>query len=235
MNYLVLNGKNSRYIQGLLIQELPPVSKPLMRTQIEEIDGRDGDIITDLGFQSYDRPCKIALTRNYDIDDVIDYFNFEGEVIFSNEPYLKYKAKVIQKIDFERLIRFRTATVNFHCQPFKHSTIETPLTFDDLTENDSFVDVINTGNYKSRPKLTIYGAGAITLGVGSQTIFSIALGTEGNITIDTETLEAYKGTTLKNRIVSGNYDNFFLEKGLNEIFWTGNVTKIVIENYSRWL
>ncbi len=232
MNYLVLNGKNSRYIQGLIISELPPVSKPLMRTQVEEIDGRDGDIVTELGFKAYDRIAKIGLSWNYDIDDVTDYFNSEGIVVFSNEPYLFYKYKIVSKIDYERLIRFRTANVTFHVQPFKYSTLETPLTFE---PEGTSIEVINTGNYHSKPKLDIYGTGNIVLAVNGSNILTIALGNEGNITIDTEKLEAYKGTVLKNRLVSGNYDKFFLEKGKNEISWTGNVTKIVIERYSRWI
>ena len=122
MNYLVLNGKSSLYIQGLLISELPPVSKPQMRTQVDTVDGRDGDIVTDLGFQAYDREVLIGLTRNFDIDDVTDYFNSEGIAIFSNEPTLYYKYKIVQQIDYERLIRFRKAKVVFHVQPFKYSS-----------------------------------------------------------------------------------------------------------------
>ena len=39
MNYCILNGKKSTLIKGLLIQSLPPITKPLQRTQIDEIDG----------------------------------------------------------------------------------------------------------------------------------------------------------------------------------------------------
>jgi phage-related protein len=73
------------------------------------------------------------------------------------------------------------------------------------------------------------------LAVNGTNILTINLGSEGDITIDTEALEAYKGTTLKNRLVSGNYDKFTLQKGENTISWTGNVTQIDIENYSRWI
>lgn len=38
-NYIILNDRSSEEIPGLLIQELPPISKPLLRNQIEEIDG----------------------------------------------------------------------------------------------------------------------------------------------------------------------------------------------------
>ena len=48
MNYIVLNGMKSTLIKGLLISELPPITKPLIRTKTEEIDGRDGDIVTKL-------------------------------------------------------------------------------------------------------------------------------------------------------------------------------------------
>ncbi len=233
MNYLVLNGKSSRYIQGLLISELPPISKPQMRTQVDTIDGRDGDIVTDLGFQAYDRPVKIGLYGGFDIDDVTDFFNSEGICIFSNEPYLYYKYKITRQIDYARLVRFRTATVTFHVQPFKYSNIETALSY--MIDQQTSIKVFNSGNYKSNPKLTIYGVGTIVLAVNGSNILTINLGTEGNITIDTENLEAYKGTTLKNRLVSGNYDKFSLEKGENTISWTGNVTRIDIENYSRWI
>ena len=233
MNYLVLNGKSSLYIQGLLISELPPVSKPQMRTQVDTVDGRDGDIVTDLGFQAYDREVSIGLTRNFDIDDVTDYFNSEGIAIFSNEPTLYYKYKIVQQIDYERLIRFRKAKVVFHVQPFKYSTIETPLAYE--IDEQTAIKVFNSGNYKSKPKMTIYGTGQIVLALNGANILTISLGAEGSITIDTATLEAYKGTVLKNRLVKGDYDKFALIKGENTISWTGTVSKIEIDDYSRWI
>ena len=72
MNYIILNGVNSNTITGLLIQELPPISKPLMRTQIDQIDGRDGDIVTKLGYGTVDKELSIGLHGNYDIDAVIE-------------------------------------------------------------------------------------------------------------------------------------------------------------------
>lgn len=124
MNYIILNGKKSNQIDGLMIQSLPNVSKPLIRTEIEEIDGKDGDIVTKLGYSAYDRELSIGLFGNFNINDVIRYFDSEGEVVFSNEPDKVYKYQILEQIDFERLVRFRTATVIFHCQPFKYSTIE---------------------------------------------------------------------------------------------------------------
>ena len=127
MNYITLNGVSSNTITGLLIQELPPISLPKMRTEINEIDGRDGDIVTELGYSAYDKEISIGLHGSFDINQVIAFFASRGTVIFSNEPDKYYRYQVIEQIDFERLVRFRTATVKMHVQPFKYDAEETEI------------------------------------------------------------------------------------------------------------
>lgn len=371
-NTITLNGIPSSEIPGLLIQTLAPISKPLMRTEIEEIDGRDGDIVTSLGFSAYDKEITIGLYGEFDIDDVIEYFNGSGTVVFSNEPDKYYYYQIINQIDFERLLRYRTATVTFHIQPFKYSTEETAktgaptknlinaldatygtdgqgesaqgkltiqtnvgqiriainediatnlfaaqVTVTGLTIGETYtlsanadagattsfiysdelwgtrvatgnlttgitfeatstsvvvgfystnnvagqirtisnlqleegstigayvpcntVLVTNNGNYYSRPTLTLTGSGTINLSLNGNQVFVINLGTEAStITIDTTAMQAYAGTpdTLMNRSVDGDYNNFKLNVGKNAISWSGNLAKIVINNYSRWL
>lgn len=371
-NTITLNGTESSEITGLLIQSLPPISKPLMRTEIEEIDGRDGDIVTPLGFSAYDKEISIGLYGDFDIDEVISYFTSSGTVTFSNEPDKYYYYQIINQIDFERLLRYRTAIVTLHVQPFKYSIDESPktgiptknllntfnatygtdgqgqsvsgkltlakslgqlqitinedisinvfaaqVTVTGLTVGTSYtlsanagagvtttyiysdnlwgtrigtgnlndgvtfeatttsavigfystnntagsvrtikniqleagstasayvpcdaVTVTNSGNYYSRPTLTLTGAGTINLYLNNNQIFVINLGeTASTITIDTTAMEAYAGTpdTLMNRSVDGDYSNFKLNVGNNTISWSGNLTKIVINNYSRWI
>ena len=368
MNYCILNGKKSTLIKGLLIQSLPPISKPLMRTSKETIDGRDGDIIRKMGYSAYDKQMKIGLFGDFDIDEVISFFDSEGIVIFSNEPDKFYKYTIINQIDFERLLRFRTATVTFHCQPFKYSSVDNSYLFDinqirykgfrqiingvtvtanngkifvegtptvltefyipindiktktqeyhlvgsllsgfypytddtikvrlikdvpddahsfagtylslkdnssveifdfamgeeynyiwiqilpsnrydvviDLTFNDATVknfSILNNGNIESKPIFTLYGENNIKLSFTNLTTMiskslDIALGNEGYITIDIDQMNAYKGDTLKNRLVTGDYSKMVLSVGLNRISWTGTVTKMIIENASRWI
>lgn len=233
MNYVILNGKKSTAVQGLLIQELPPVSKPQIRSNIETIDGRDGDIITKLGYAAYDKQLVIGLRGQYDIDDVIEYFNSEGTVTFSNEDDKYYNFQILEAINFERLIRFRQATVTFHVQPFKYSLSEGNTHY--TLKNNSEILVNNSGNIYSKPVITLYGSNTCGIYLNGSQVFSIDFGTDDNITIDTEALEAYSGTTLKNRIVTGNYDNFYLPVGANTIKFTGSVTQCFIKNYSRWI
>lgn len=127
-NYVIINGVNSNTINGLGINELPPITKPQMRVQNEEIDGRDGDITTNLGYSAYDKTITIGLFgTGYDIDDIVAFFNGEGTIVFSNEPDKYYNFKIINQIDYVALQQFKNASITFHCQPFKYPLEETPL------------------------------------------------------------------------------------------------------------
>lgn len=375
-SYIILNGQISTNIQGLLIQNLPPISKPKIRTQIEEIDGRDGDIVTPLGYSAYTKEFSIGLYGDFDINEIIQYFNSEGTVTFSNEEDKYYNYKIIEQIDFERLIRFRTAKVKMHIQPFKYSTeadlktftfdttnkfnfsnwynnrsdlsvsgtsfeiTESNLTLNGVgtmllgtftvstnplqadiqtienfgaevegntqytlsvtntanfemmvlyydedykylsrvtesittTGNNSFTfttpsncsyicfrisngtsssvtlsniavqldpiaefDIYNAGNIYSKPTITITGIGNIGVYLNEVQLFQIQLGDLESITIDTTQMEAYNGASLLNRAVTGNYDDFKLNIGKNTISFSGTVSKVEIENYSRWI
>lgn len=128
INYIELNGEKSTSVKGLIIQSLPPISKPKMRTSIETIDGRDGDVVTKLGYSAYDKQVSIGLHGDFDIDDAAAFFDSEGEVVFGNEPDKYYRYSILEQIDFERLIRFRTAKVKMHVQPFKYDAVD--RTFD---------------------------------------------------------------------------------------------------------
>jgi predicted phage tail component-like protein len=232
-NYIELNGVNSQTIQGLIIQELPPITKPKMRTQIEEIDGKSGDIITELGYSAYDKSVSIGLYGDFDIDQIIQYFNSSGTVVFSNEPDKYYNYNILAQIDFERLIRFRTATVKFHVQPFKYSQEDNSKTF--AITNQTSISIRNVGNIYSKPVLTITGSGDIGIYLNGSQVFAIALGSLTSIVIDTNNMEAYLGSVLLNRLVTGDYNNFKLNCGANTISWSGDITQIQIDNYSRWI
>lgn len=235
-NYIILNGINSETITGLLIQNLPPISKPKQRVNIEEIDGRDGDIVTYLGYGAYDKEFKIGLYGNYDVDEVIKYFNSSGTVTFSNEEDKYYNYQIMDQIDFERLLRFKEATVRMHIQPFKYSNVEAKKTF--TITNQTSISIRNNGNYISKPILTITGTGTINLSLNNEQLFVIDLGeTSTSIVLDINNMNAYNPTTnaYMNRAVTGNYNNFNLNIGTNTISWTGTITQIEIQNYSRWI
>lgn len=234
-NNIILNGISSTTIQGLLVQNLPAITKPKIRAEAEEIDGRDGDIITTLGYGAYDKEFQIGLYDDFDIDQIIAYFNSSGTVTFSNEPDKYYNYQILEQIDFERLLRFRTATVKMHIQPFKYSLADNSITTNITTQTQ--ITIRNSGNIYSKPTINIQGSGTINLYLNGVQLFVIDLSTENAITIDVANMNAYNPTTnaFMNRQVVGNYDNFKLSVGKNIISWTGSITQINIKNYSRWV
>ncbi len=189
MSYVILNGKKSTLIKGLLIQSLPPISKPLMRTTVEEIDGRDGDVVTKLGYSAYDRKMSIGLFGDYDINEVIQYFDSEGTAIFSNEPDKFYNYQINAQIDYEKLIRFKTATVTFHVQPFKFSAVDDDFSFSinvmdivpytvqksgiTITSKDDIITVKGTATSSTQFYVPL---NAMTLDVGSYTLLALTEG-----------------------------------------------------------
>ena len=120
MNYFIFKGVNSNEFKGLVVNTLPPITKAPKRVETQEIDGVDGEIITELGYSAYDKEIIITLINNNDIDNIIEWLNGEGELVTSLEPNKSYKARIIDQIDYERLYNLKSATITFRVQPFKY-------------------------------------------------------------------------------------------------------------------
>lgn len=235
IEYIELNGEKSTNVKGLIIQSLPPITKPKMRASIEEIDGRDGDIITKLGYAAYDKEVSIGLHGDFDIDDAIAFFNSDGEVVFSNERDKYYRYQILEQIDFERLVRFRTAKVKMHVQPFKYDAVDRVYEFISKDVGKKSFTIRNRGNVVSKPKVTVYGAGVVALSINAVTVLQIAIAGNGYITIDAEEMNAYHDNTLMNRNVTGDYADLALNVGENVISCEGIFSEIKVENFSRWV
>ena len=231
MNYIIWNGKDSREIKGLLISELPPIVKPRIRTKETFIDGVDGSIIEELGYETYDKAIAIGLKIGADVDEITEYFTGTGEVIFSNESNKYYRASIIAGIDYARLLRYRVAKVIFRVQPFKYDNEELEIY---NNANSQEMTVTNVGNYIAKPLITINGTGTVVLSVNGNTICNYTFPEgEDTVILDSEIQDAYLGTILKNRNMVGNFP--VLQKGFNTISWSGTVGRISVRRYSRWL
>ena len=231
MNYIIWNNKDSKDIKGLLICELPPITKPQMRATETVVDGVDGSIIEELGYESYDKTIIVALKVGANVDEILEYFTGSGEIVFSNEPDKYYRARILKSIDYERLSRFRTAKVTFRVQPFKYDNEELELYG---SKNMRSIVVNNIGNYPAKPLITIEGAGTVELSVNDTVICRYGFPEEKDtVVLDSEKQDAYLGSVLKNRNMVGEFP--ILEKGTNVIAWNGAVESIRIKRYSRWL
>jgi len=231
--WVLINDMPSYGVDGLIITSLPPITKPKMRFSSEEIDGRDGDIITTLGYQAYDKTVSIGLHGNFDIDKVIEFFADEGYITFSNEPDKEYDFIQLESIDFERLVRYRTADVKLHVQPYKRSRVHLPKTFDGSAKQ---AVVTNEGNVMSAPMYLIKASGNVSLSLDGSQVVQINNAGDWEMAISVEKLEAYTPEgALMNRYVTGDYARLVLTPGRHTIEWSGNVESLTIEYYSRWI
>ena len=233
MNYIIWNNKDSRDIKGLLISELPPITKPSVRVKETVIDGVDGSFIEELGYESYDKTIAIGLKIGADIDEVMGFFAGNGEIVFSNEPERYYIARVIKSIDFARLLRFRVAKVTFRVQPFKYNRVEVER---QATSERTSMIIENIGNHTAKPIITITGTGTVVLSVNDTEIcrYTFPDG-ENTVILDSEKQDAYLDsiTNLRNRKMDGEFPVF--AKGNNVLAWSGQVESVQIKRYSRWL
>ena len=232
---MIWEGQDSRNLKGLLISELPHIVRPAMRVQVVEIEGRDGDVSDDIGYAAYDKLVKIGLYGDYDVDKVSHFFSGTGKVTFSNEPNKYYETEITEQIDFERLVRFRTAVVKFHTQPFKYLVDEQPVECD-VTEEIKEIKVINAGLEESKPIITLTGNETVEIAINGYAQFQVNID-DGYITVNSKLQECYKDNTynLKNHNMGGEFP--VLQPDENTITWsgTGKLTKIRVEPESRWL
>lgn len=233
--YIIINGKPSYTVKGLLIQSLPAISKPKIRTKVEEIEGRDGDIVTDLGFKAYDKTINVGLYGDYNVDEIISYFAQSGTIRFSNEIDKYYYFSAYDQVNYERLLSFKTAKVKIHVQPFKYDALETEQ--ETLNSNVKGFKILlnNKGNYLSRPKYTLTGSGIIRLLLNGKEVLTVTMANQTFILDSMELNATDNRGNYVNRKVVGNLEDLALKTGENELSIRGNVTKIIVKDVSRWL
>lgn len=230
MGSITFKSISSSTITGLIISELPTITRPPRRQEVIEVDGRDGDVVNYIGYDTYKKKLEIGLFGDYDIDEVSNFFSGEGWLILSNEPTKKYYARIVDGIDFERLVRFRTAKVSFLVQPYKKLVTES-----NVTGTTSPLTVVNQGYIDSMPTIivTATAGNVIHLKKGGVEFMTVTMPTEGTITIDGEALNCFNSNADKNQNVVGEFAT--LQSGNNSISWTGTLTSITIIPNSRWL
>lgn len=222
-------GIDSRQM-GVIVTKMPDTIRPERRVDSFTIAGRHGSLHTDEGvYESYDRTMECALKKRAKLDEVAAWLVGRGEMIFSTEPDKVYKVMIFNKISISQMMRtFQKFMVTMNTQPFKYSV----NAFGDTLELTTATKVRNSGSVYSEPIITVYGSGDITLTINEKD-FPL-YGVDGDITIDSEMMEVFKGTENQNSRYGGE-DFPRLEVGENAISWTGNVTKVVIEPRWRWL
>ncbi len=230
-DYFIWNGVDCR-TKGIHVSELPPITIPLERNKQTNVPGRPGSLTQLEGDDVYD---DMILTATCFISDpaqipaIAAWLKGKGTVTFANRNGGHYNARIANQIPFEKVLRGNphcSFAVNFRCYPFWYQE-----NVSDVTITTSGDTVTNSGSVYSEPLITVYGSGNITLMVGT-TIVELT-NVSSSIVLDCALKEAYKGTTLMNDHMSGDFP--VLKPGLNAVSWSGNVTSVVIKPNWRYL
>ena len=166
-NFIVFKGFNTKGI--FLIEELPIVPTANVKQDIIEIDGRHGFLTNSQEtYEPIDIDIELKIYNKKDIQKVRNIFRGSGQLILSNQPDRYYKATVVSKLDFERVIRqFHTVLITFKLQPHAYETKDSTIK---LTSASTSYGLENNTNATAQPEITIYGTGTATLIIGNETI-----------------------------------------------------------------
>lgn len=190
------------------------------------IPGRSGDLTLDNNrFNNVDITYKALIYDN--LND--NYKAFTGAMM-SQTGYKRledtfhpeeYRLAVFKEAIEPKLHGYEAAgfEITFNCKPQRFLK-----SGEEILEVTTSGVVFNPTNFESRPLFRAYGNGTLTINNRVLTITGIS----DYIDIDTDMMNAFKGSTNMNSYISGDFP--LLDPGENEITFTG--TKIEIE--PRW-
>lgn len=219
---------------GIKIKKWNKHNLPSLDIEKVHIEGKNGDLLIDKG--SYqNKLIEIECIVKENLDETIDRLkawlsSVKGykRLIFSDDEEFYYEASFSNSIDFDIITKtLGEFVIIFDCKPFRKSAFDEVITL-------SEAKTIHNYWCQSEPLIKVVGDGDITVNINNQEL--ILKGVQSEIIIDSELYNAYKLDITNNMVNENNkmYSDFpVLEKGENNISWTGNVTKLEIN--PRWV
>ena len=240
MTSFTYNGRSSADF-GLHIEKKDVFSAPEYDAEFISVPGRSGDIINpNRRFSNVKVTYTVFLSRKNTaalasvLRDIKGWLYSEPdryhEITDSYDTeYFRYGV-ISGNLDIEeQLNKVGSFTVTFNCKPYKYSFAGQAVVAVDASE----LTITNPTAFESRPYIKLYGSGAVTLNVssGNSTNSWTISAIDEYIEIDSELMNCFKGTVLKNDTVKGT-EFPVLKPGTCTISCTGDVTRI--EVIPRW-
>ena len=241
MTYFTYNGRSSADF-GLRIEKKDVFSAPEYDAEFISIPGRSGDIINpNRRFSNIKVTYTVFLAQKNTAALASVLRDIKGWLYSESDRYHElsdsYDAEYFRygvisgSLDIEeQLNKIGCFTVTFNCKPFKYSFAGQQT----IAEGNPRLTVTNPTTCDSRPYIKIYGSGTVRLMImpdGQGTTTWVISDVDEYIEIDSELMNCFKDTTLKNDTVTG--DGFpMLKPGTTTIACAGNVQRI--EVIPRW-
>lgn len=228
-------GKDSFQDFGIYVASRPHIPSPERRVTYIDVPGMDSRLRRDEGTYgdiTLSVECSFLGDPGPKISAVKGWLLGVGEadLTFSHIPGRKYRAQVVNNIDFEIVLKITSHfVILFNCQPFQYATENTPVTVSESTT------LTNPGTVKSLPNIKMIGSGSGSLTVNGRSVSFSDI--DGSVILNSELQETYKdtGTSLisKNSTKTGDYPMFL--SGDNAISFSGGITSLEITPNWRWL
>lgn len=227
-NYIYTNNKHSYEDFRLLLK---PIELPTSNEEYEkiEVEGRNGNLIVKNGnYESKTISTEFTLMR--DKEDTLEDFSMKieeieewlreakGDLVTYLKPNRAYKIKHVLIGDIKPSdVYFATFEASFICEPFIYLLNEPSLK---VSNNET---IHYKGTVPGECNVKIYGSGNIQLTINSETMQINNV--NQYVELDSKLLLCLNlDKTSKSRDMIGNFP--LLEKGLNNISWTGDISKV---------
>lgn len=225
---IYFNNLNSYEDLGLTISEM--VDIPVAN---EEVEISNGYTIKMGKYPTLELPITFRIKHlhglHYRQDEIMSWLNDikDNRLMFSFAPRKYYIVKNVVVDNISRdLYAYNAISVTFTLEPFKYELYENPMI---LTRSEK---VHYKGTAPGEPNFKIYGNGDIQLTINSETVQINNV--NEYVELDSKLfLCLNKDKTSKSRDMIGGFP--ILTKGLNEISWTGNVTRVELQKRTAYL
>ena len=238
MSYFTYNGRSSADF-GLHIEKKDVFSAPSYDAEFISIPGRSGDIINpNRRFSNIKVTYTVFLARKNIAALAAVLRDIKGWLYSEPDRYHEitdsYDAEYFRygvisgSLDIEeQLNKVGCFKVTFNCKPFKYSFAGQQT----VSADASVLTITNPTAFESRPYIKLYGSGTVVIMIQPQGRGMMISNLDEYIEIDSELMNCFKDTTLKNDTVTG--DGFpMLKPGTTTIACAGNVQRI--EVIPRW-
>lgn len=225
MPYFIFNDVDSRNL-GLIIKEMPPISKSEKDIEEIEILGKSGPLHIDYGtYRSKNYSIICILTDISKIDLLKKIYDGVGVLELSTEPNRTYNVAVKNQIDFSKYLEYlKEFPIEFSVAPIAYSKIEKVISLGpDETQS---IEINGT----APPKFTCHTHLPGTFSINNDSVETL----EPNLDIDCFLMNCTKnGLNANNKINLDKYPE--LKNGENIISTDESIDILEIHYKEGWL
>jgi len=222
--------------KGIVLQSMDWFKKPQRRNEQTYVDGKDGATTTEYGYAPFAIPASIGLTDMTKLDEVIALLDGTGVLTFSGDPGKYRNAKVLEQVDYQKLLKFKVADVQFFIEdPYRYVSSESVQTIVSTPAT-----IVNSGTAIALPLLKVVGAGIVELTLNGISMTYEYPSGESYFHLDCATMDTYYDvpTALRNRsITMSPIDTIpVLNVGNNTLTLdSGSITSVEVTKRTRYL